>query len=179
MFEKYIKRKKAKENMKLNYKVKSLKNPKVRDHAYSMQDKIRNNIKSTRLQKLALRAIVKAPIRVLLDICKDVMPVVLDTFLDKQTKLMIHALSRLVTISEEEILLLKYLKCYCLNDISVAEKFANILLEFKPLFIYSNKDEISSLLAESEVSNKIKLINSPKENTDIIIINRSDPMWPS
>lgn len=146
MFKRYLQRNEKKRCEEVNYRIKRISHTKTHAQALSVQTRITNNIRVKHLQKYALRLIQQSPVADLVDVVDVVLADVLAIVLENGGALALRAAEKLVRLSGDNALLLKYFQCYACNDADVAAKFLKMALRVKKAWVCQNRAEICALI---------------------------------
>lgn len=167
MFQKYLERERKRKEERTVYQTRRVVVPKTHSGEVPVQERIARNVRVPRLRKAALRTILRSPQGVLVEVCEDVLPVLLSLLLDREDALLFKAVERMAKVAENRDLLLTYFKCYVFNDFPLAEKFLRMLLRVLPAWVYARKAALSALLPASCLRERVLGLEEPVENTEI------------
>lgn len=158
MFERYLKREKKRTNERINYKVKKLCVSKTRGEK-TLKEKIVCCMENKRLRKRGLKLILRAKTDVLESVADEAMPLVLDALLDGNADFL-KAVAKLASSFNRGDVLLKYFKCYAVNDSELAVEFLKTMLKSKKTWIFENRTEICALVQDGDLQRRVLCVSS-------------------
>lgn len=158
MFERYLKRERKRAGERLNYKVRKLYVPKTRSEK-TLKDKIVCCMENKRLRKRGLNLILRAQHAVLEEVADEAMPLVLDALLDGGADFL-KAVAKLAAVFDRGDVLLKYLKCYAINDQELAYEFLKTMLRSKKTWVFENREEICALVQDRDLQRRVLCVSS-------------------